>query len=54
MSSKRARVLVVDYNPRVRSFLKPALEEAGFDCVEAEDEFGNLSDQEYRHRSLVN
>ena len=37
MDSKRAKILVVDDNPRVRSFLRPALEEGGFDCVEAED-----------------
>ena len=36
MDSKRARILVVDDNPRVRSFLRPALERADFDCVEAE------------------
>ena len=37
MDSKRPKILVVDDNPRVRSFLKPALEKEGFDCVEAED-----------------
>jgi len=37
MDSHRARILLVDDNPRVRSFLRPALEEAGFDCLEAED-----------------
>lgn len=34
---KRAKILVVDDNPRVRSFLKSALEGAGFDYIEAED-----------------
>ena len=33
----RALVLLVDDNPRVRSFVRPALEDAGFDCIEAGD-----------------
>ncbi len=33
----RATVLLVDDNPRVRSFVRPALEDAGFNCIEAED-----------------
>ena len=37
MSPKRAKVLLVDDNPWVRSFVRPALEDAGFDCIEAED-----------------
>ncbi|MFX1475906.1 MAG: response regulator transcription factor [Promethearchaeota archaeon] len=43
MDSKRAKILVVDDNPHVRSFLRPALEGAGFDCVEAEDGWTALS-----------
>lgn len=37
ISEKRAKILLVDDNPRVRSFVRPALEDAGFNCVEAED-----------------
>ena len=33
----RPTVLVVDDNPQIRSFLAPALEDAGFACVEAAD-----------------
>ncbi|MFQ6026531.1 MAG: response regulator transcription factor [Dehalococcoidia bacterium] len=33
----RAKVLLVDDNPRVRSFVRPALEDAGYNCIEAED-----------------
>ncbi len=36
-SPRRPSVLLVDDNPRVRSFVRPALEEAGYDCLEAED-----------------
>ena len=35
--SGRSKVLLVDDNPNVRSFVRPAIEAAGFDCVEAED-----------------
>ncbi len=31
----RPIILLVDDNPQVRSFLKPALEDSGFNCVEA-------------------
>jgi two-component system, OmpR family, alkaline phosphatase synthesis response regulator PhoP len=34
---KLRKILLVDDNPRVRSFVKPALEDAGFKCLEAED-----------------
>ena len=33
----KAKILLVDDNPRVRSFVRPALEDAGYQCVEAED-----------------
>jgi len=36
-SERRAKILLVDDNPRVRSFVHPALEDAGFECVEAVD-----------------
>lgn len=42
ISEKRAKILLVDDNPRVRSFVKPALEDAGFNCVEAEDGWSAL------------
>ena len=32
--SGRNKVLLVDDNPRVRSFVRPALEDAGFHCIE--------------------
>ena len=35
--SGRNKALLVDDNPRVRSFVRPALEDAGFHCIEAED-----------------
>ena len=35
--STSATVLLVDDNPQIRSFLAPALEDAGFACVEAAD-----------------
>jgi two-component system KDP operon response regulator KdpE len=38
----RSKVLLVDDNPNVRSFVRPALESAGFDCVEAEDGWAAL------------
>jgi DNA-binding response OmpR family regulator len=49
MSDKRAKILLVDDNPRVRSFVRPALEAAGFDCVEAVDGLTALEkvDSEY-------
>jgi CheY-like chemotaxis protein len=37
MNHKQAKILLVDDNPRVRSFVRPALEDAGFACIEAED-----------------
>lgn len=40
--SGRPKVLLVDDNPDVRSFVRPALEAAGFDCIEAEDGWSAL------------
>ncbi len=37
MRPKRARILLVDDNHRVRLYVKPVLEEAGFECLEAEN-----------------
>ena len=36
---KLRKILLVDDNPRVRSFVKPALEDAGFACLEAAQSF---------------
>ena len=49
MSDKHAKILLVDDNPRVRSFVRPALEAAGFDCIEAVDGLTALEkvDSEY-------
>ena len=46
---RRAKILLVDDNPRVRSFVRPALEDAGFACVEAVDGLSALEkvDSEY-------
>ena len=33
----RPTILLVDDNPQVRSFIKPALEDSGFRCIEATD-----------------
>ena len=53
MDPKRAKILLVDDNPRVRSFLRPALEGAGFDCVEAEDGWTALAMVEEECPDLV-
>lgn len=42
ISGKHAKILLVDDNPQVRSFVKPALEDAGFNCIEAEDGWSAL------------
>ena len=42
ISEKHARILLVDDNPRVRSFVRPALEDSGFHCIEAEDGWSAL------------
>ena len=31
----RPTILLVDDNPHIRSFIKPALEDSGYRCVEA-------------------
>lgn len=33
----RPTILLVDDNPRIRSFIRPALEDSGFNCIEALD-----------------
>ena len=53
MDSKRAKILLVDDNPRVRSFLRPALEGAGFDCLETEDGWTALTIVEEECPDLV-
>ncbi len=53
MSQKRPIILLVDDNPRVRSFVRPALEEAGFDCLEAGDGWAALEKVETERPDLV-
>jgi len=53
MYAKRAKVLLVDDNPRVRSFVRPALEDAGFDCIEAEDGWSALEKVETEYPDIV-
>lgn len=53
MCSKRAKILVVDDNPRVRSFVRPALQNAGFDCIEAEDGWIALEKVETEYPDLI-
>jgi DNA-binding response OmpR family regulator len=53
MSDKRAKILLVDDNPRVRSFVRPALEDAGFDCVEAADGLSALEKVESEYPDLL-
>jgi len=48
-----AKVLLVDDNPRVRSFVRPALEDAGFDCIEAEDGWTALEKVETEYPDIV-
>jgi two-component system OmpR family response regulator len=36
-SNRKAKILLVDDNAGVRSFVRPALEDAGFSCIEAGD-----------------
>ncbi len=40
--NRKATILLVDDNPGVRSFVKPALEDASFNCIEAEDGWSAL------------
>lgn len=48
-----AKILLVDDNPRVRSFVKPALEDAGFNCIEAEDGWSALEKIQTEQPDLV-
>lgn len=36
-SEARPTILLVDDNPQIRSFIRPALEDGGFECIEAVD-----------------
>jgi DNA-binding response OmpR family regulator len=42
MKTVQPKVLVVDDNPAIRSYIKPALNEAGFECIEAGDGWSAL------------
>ncbi len=50
---KHGKILLVDDNPRVRSFVRPALEDAGFECIEAEDGWSALEKIEEEHPDLI-
>jgi two-component system, OmpR family, alkaline phosphatase synthesis response regulator PhoP len=53
ISLKPEKILLVDDNPRVRSFVRPALEDAGFDCIEAEDGWSALDIIAEDHPDLI-
>jgi two-component system, OmpR family, alkaline phosphatase synthesis response regulator PhoP len=53
ISLKPEKILLVDDNPRVRSFVKPALEDAGFQYIEAEDGWSALDRIEEEHPDLI-
>ena len=53
MDGMQNKVLLVDDNPRVRSFVRPALEEAGYACIEAEDGWSALHKVETELPDLV-
>ena len=53
ISNMRAKILLVDDNVRVRSFVRPALEDAGFDCIEAEDGLTALEKVDKDHPDLL-
>ena len=53
MSSQSVKILLVDDNPGVRSFIRPALEAAGFECIEAEDGQTALEKIEGEYPDLV-
>jgi len=47
------KILLVDDNPRVRSFVRPALEAAEFECIEAEDGWSALEKIEEVQPDLI-
>jgi len=49
----RSKILLVDDNPSVRSFVRPALEDAGFICIEAEDGWSALDAVDLESPDLV-
>lgn len=53
MSESRPTILLVDDNPQIRSFIKPALEVSGFDCVEAADGDVAVYQAEATHPDLI-
>ena len=52
-TSRNQKILLVDDNPRVRSFVRPALEDAGFEYLEAENGQSALEKIENEHPSLI-
>jgi len=53
MSVKNNKILLVDDNPRIRSFVKPTLEDAGFECIEAENGLAALEKIETQQPDLI-
>ncbi|UCC16452.1 MAG: response regulator transcription factor [Dehalococcoidales bacterium] len=52
-NSKHSKILVVDDNPRVRSFIKSALEEEGYTYIESEDGWTAINMVEEESPDLV-
>ena len=49
----RPTVLLVDDNPQIRSFIRPALEDSGFKCIEAVDGDDAIYQAEASHPDLI-
>ena len=49
----RPTILLVDDNPQIRSFIRPALEDNGFNCVEAVDGDEAVYQAEASHPDLI-
>ena len=49
----RPTILLVDDNPQIRSFIRPALEDGGFDCIEAVDGDEAVYYAETSHPDLI-
>ncbi len=49
----RQTILLVDDNPQIRSFIRPALEDGGFDCIEAASGDEAVYEAEAFHPDLI-
>ena len=49
----RPTILLVDDNPQIRSFIKPALEDNGFNCIEAADGDEAVYQAQESHPDLI-